>query len=52
MATALHTPIYPESTKNFLNADKLAESMDMAGFKEIGFRFFMFGTIAMHWCKR
>jgi demethylmenaquinone methyltransferase/2-methoxy-6-polyprenyl-1,4-benzoquinol methylase len=42
----------PESTKNFLNADKLAESMDMAGFKEIGFRFFMFGTIAMHWCKR
>jgi demethylmenaquinone methyltransferase/2-methoxy-6-polyprenyl-1,4-benzoquinol methylase len=39
----------PESTDNFLGADKLADSLDEAGFKEIGFRCFMFGTIAIHW---
>lgn len=39
----------PETTENFLQAEKLAALMEQAGFKEVGFRRLMFGTIAIHW---
>lgn len=39
----------PESTEEFLTAEQLAARMALAGFKEVGFRRLMFGTIAIHW---
>ena len=39
----------PESTQRFLGAEELLESLRMAGFKEVGFRRFMAGTMAIHW---
>ena len=39
----------PESTQYFMRAEELLESMRMAGFKEVGFRRFMAGTMAIHW---
>jgi demethylmenaquinone methyltransferase/2-methoxy-6-polyprenyl-1,4-benzoquinol methylase len=38
----------PESTEHFLTAEQLAEKIKTAGFSEIKFRRFMFGTIAIH----
>lgn len=43
-----YTYLY-DSTENFLTADELAYLLSKAGFKEIGFRSFLFGTIAIHW---
>lgn len=42
----------PESTENFLGAEQLAARMIAAGFREVGFRRLMFGTIAIHWGNR
>ena len=42
----------PETTDAFLEAEKLAALMVQAGFREVGFRRLMFGTIAIHWGKR
>jgi demethylmenaquinone methyltransferase/2-methoxy-6-polyprenyl-1,4-benzoquinol methylase len=42
----------PESTENFLGAEQLAARMITAGFREVGFRRLMFGTIAIHWGSR
>jgi len=39
----------PESTKNFLHAEQLAERMLAAGFHQVGFRRRMLATIAIHW---
>jgi demethylmenaquinone methyltransferase/2-methoxy-6-polyprenyl-1,4-benzoquinol methylase len=42
----------PESTERFLQAETLAAYIAEAGFKEIGFRRRMFGTVAVHWGVR
>ncbi|MBI3241449.1 MAG: ubiquinone/menaquinone biosynthesis methyltransferase [Chloroflexi bacterium] len=39
----------PDSTENFLPAEKLAERMAEAGFKDVSFQRLMFGTMAIHW---
>jgi demethylmenaquinone methyltransferase / 2-methoxy-6-polyprenyl-1,4-benzoquinol methylase len=39
----------PETTEGFVTAEALAARMAAAGFKDIGFRRIMFGTIAIHW---
>ena len=39
----------PETTENFLQAEKLAEIMEQAGFQQVGFRRLMYGTVAIHW---
>jgi demethylmenaquinone methyltransferase/2-methoxy-6-polyprenyl-1,4-benzoquinol methylase len=39
----------PDSTENFLSAEKLGEHMAKAGFKDVQFRRLMFGTMAIHW---
>jgi demethylmenaquinone methyltransferase / 2-methoxy-6-polyprenyl-1,4-benzoquinol methylase len=39
----------PESTLRFMGAEELLESLRMAGFKEVGFRRFIAGTMAIHW---
>jgi demethylmenaquinone methyltransferase/2-methoxy-6-polyprenyl-1,4-benzoquinol methylase len=42
----------PQSTENFLEAEQLAARMIAAGFRGVGFRRLMFGTIAIHWGNR
>ncbi len=42
----------PDSTEGFLKAEALAEQMRVAGFREVGFRRLMFGTVALHWGLR
>lgn len=42
----------PESTENFLGAEKLAARMVAVGFQEVGFLRLMFATIAIHWGRR
>jgi demethylmenaquinone methyltransferase/2-methoxy-6-polyprenyl-1,4-benzoquinol methylase len=42
----------PDSTEAFLSAEELAARMAAAGFREIGFKRLMFGTIAMHWGQK
>jgi len=39
----------PDSTENFLPAESLAERLRAAGFRAVGFRRLMFGTMAIHW---
>jgi len=40
------------STMGFYSADELAAAFSRAGFREIGYRKFMMGTIAVHWGKK
>lgn len=42
----------PQSTEGFLRAEELAAHMAAAGFRQIGFRRRMFGTIAIHWGEK
>jgi demethylmenaquinone methyltransferase/2-methoxy-6-polyprenyl-1,4-benzoquinol methylase len=42
----------PDSTEAFLTAEELASRMAAAGFKRIGFKRLMFGTIAIHWGEK
>jgi len=42
----------PESTEAFLKAEQLAAFFSQAGFKEVGFRRLMFGTVAIHWGRK
>lgn len=42
----------PESTLGFKSAEELAGLMRAAGLVEVGFRRFMFGTMAVHWGTR
>ena len=39
----------PDSTEGFLPAERLAERMKEAGFRDVGFRRLMLGTMAIHW---
>lgn len=39
----------PDSTQGFLAAETLAERMLAAGFRQVGFRRLMLGTVAIHW---
>ncbi len=39
----------PDSTVNFLTAEQLAARLLEAGFRQVGFRRLMAGTIAIHW---
>ena len=42
----------PDSTEQFLTAEKLAERMTAAGFRAVGFVRRMFGTVAIHWGRK
>ena len=42
----------PNSTEAFLTAEDLAARMAVAGFKRIGYKRLMFGTIAIHWGEK
>jgi demethylmenaquinone methyltransferase / 2-methoxy-6-polyprenyl-1,4-benzoquinol methylase len=42
----------PETTESFLAAEDLASRLSAAGFQNIRFQRFMFGTIAIHWAKK
>lgn len=42
----------PDSTENFLSAERLAERMVAAGFKVVQFRRLMLGTMAIHWGEK
>ncbi|MFO7585756.1 MAG: ubiquinone/menaquinone biosynthesis methyltransferase [Anaerolineales bacterium] len=42
----------PDSTEAFLSAEELAARMMGVGFREIGYKRLMFGTIAMHWAQK
>lgn len=42
----------PDSTEEFLSAEELAEKMRAAGFDGVGYRRFMFGTMAIHWGRK
>ena len=42
----------PDSTEDFLSAEELAQKMKDAGFQAVGFRRFMFGTMAIHWGRK
>jgi demethylmenaquinone methyltransferase/2-methoxy-6-polyprenyl-1,4-benzoquinol methylase len=42
----------PDSTEGFITAERLAAQMAAAGFKEIGYKRLMFGTIAIHWGRK
>ena len=42
----------PETTENFLYAEQLAERLVAAGFSEVGYRRYMFGTMAIHWGRK
>jgi demethylmenaquinone methyltransferase/2-methoxy-6-polyprenyl-1,4-benzoquinol methylase len=42
----------PETTQNFLHAEQLAERLTATGFQQVGFRRYMFGTMAIHWGKK
>ena len=42
----------PDTTENFVTAEKLAALMASVGFKKIGYKRLMFGTIAIHWAEK
>ncbi len=42
----------PDSSERFLRAEELAARLAAAGFRDLGFRRRMFGTIAIHWARR
>ncbi|HSK66602.1 MAG TPA: ubiquinone/menaquinone biosynthesis methyltransferase [Anaerolineales bacterium] len=42
----------PETTEGFLTAEDLASRLAAAGFQNIRFQRFMFGTIAIHWAHK
>jgi len=42
----------PDTTENFVTAEKLAALMAAAGFRKIGYERLMFGIIAIHWGEK
>jgi demethylmenaquinone methyltransferase/2-methoxy-6-polyprenyl-1,4-benzoquinol methylase len=42
----------PDTTENFVTAEKLASLMAAVGFKKVGYERLMFGTIAIHWAEK
>jgi demethylmenaquinone methyltransferase/2-methoxy-6-polyprenyl-1,4-benzoquinol methylase len=39
----------PETTIGFLEPEALARTIEKAGFKDVGYKTFMFGNISVHW---
>jgi demethylmenaquinone methyltransferase / 2-methoxy-6-polyprenyl-1,4-benzoquinol methylase len=39
----------PESTQSFKTPEELATLVEQAGFRDVGYTSFMFGTMAVHW---
>lgn len=42
----------PQSTEGFVTAEELAARMAAVGFRKVGYRRLMFGTIAIHWGEK
>jgi demethylmenaquinone methyltransferase / 2-methoxy-6-polyprenyl-1,4-benzoquinol methylase len=42
----------PETTEGFITAEDMVTRMASAGFKNLDFRRYMFGTIAIHWGEK
>ncbi|KXK14966.1 MAG: menaquinone biosynthesis methyltransferase UbiE [Chloroflexi bacterium OLB15] len=42
----------PESTQKFKTPDELAQLMRDAGFRNVSYKTFMFGTMAVHWAEK
>lgn len=42
----------PDTSEHFLSAESLAEHLRRAGFTDVGFHRFNFGTMAIHWGKK
>jgi demethylmenaquinone methyltransferase/2-methoxy-6-polyprenyl-1,4-benzoquinol methylase len=42
----------PETTEGFVTAEDMASRLAAAGFKDVGFKRLMFGTIAIHWAGK
>ena len=42
----------PDTIENFVTAEKMSALMAAVGFKKIGFKRLMFGTIAIHWAEK
>ena len=42
----------PESTQSFKTADELADLMREAGYVNVDYQMFMFGTMAVHWGEK
>jgi demethylmenaquinone methyltransferase / 2-methoxy-6-polyprenyl-1,4-benzoquinol methylase len=42
----------PETTSNFLPAERLAVLIQQVGFQDTGFRRLMFGMVAIHWGRK
>ena len=42
----------PASTEGFVSADALAAKFASAGFREVGYKRLMFGTIVIHWGQK
>jgi demethylmenaquinone methyltransferase/2-methoxy-6-polyprenyl-1,4-benzoquinol methylase len=42
----------PNSTVSFKTPQELAALLQAAGFVEVGYRRFMFNTIAVHWARK
>ncbi|MEW6240884.1 MAG: ubiquinone/menaquinone biosynthesis methyltransferase [Chloroflexota bacterium] len=42
----------PDSTENFVTAERMAALMAAVGFKKVVFARLMFGTIAIHWAEK
>ncbi len=42
----------PNSTTHFVPAEELAQRVEAVGFRQVGFRRRMFGTIAIHWAVK
>jgi demethylmenaquinone methyltransferase/2-methoxy-6-polyprenyl-1,4-benzoquinol methylase len=42
----------PDTTENFVTAEKMSVLMAAVGFKKVGFERLMFGTIAIHWAEK
>ena len=39
----------PNTSENFLSAEAFSDRLRSAGFEEVGFHRFNFGTMAIHW---
>lgn len=42
----------PDTSENFLSAEALADRLRAAGFEQVGFHRFNFGTMAIHWGRK
>ncbi|TLN18588.1 bifunctional demethylmenaquinone methyltransferase/2-methoxy-6-polyprenyl-1,4-benzoquinol methylase, partial [bacterium] len=42
----------PNTSETFLSAEALSDRLRRAGFEEVGFHRFNFGTMAIHWGRK